>query len=72
MYGCEGSILQLLKLPDGTVKVLVEGIKRVKIVDFKDDEKFINNLDIEKWKIDSYNLLSLDIKWVKKSSIIII
>ena len=42
MYGCEGSILQLLKLPDGTVKVLVEGIKRVKLVDFKDDEKFIS------------------------------
>ena len=41
MYGCESNILQLLKLPDGTVKVLVEGNKRVKIVDFKDDEKFI-------------------------------
>ncbi len=41
MYGCEGSILQLLKLPDGTVKVLVEGIKRVKILDFQDNEKFI-------------------------------
>ena len=41
MYGCEGSILQLLKLPDGTVKVLVEGVRRVKIVDFKDNEKFI-------------------------------
>jgi ATP-dependent Lon protease len=41
MYGCESSILQLLKLPDGTVKVLAEGIKRVKIIDFKDDEKFI-------------------------------
>ena len=41
MYGCEGSILQLLKLPDGTVKVLVEGVKRVKILDFKDNEKFI-------------------------------
>ncbi len=40
-YGCESNILQLLKLPDGTVKVLVEGIKRVKIVDFKDDQKFI-------------------------------
>ena len=40
-YGCEGSILQLLKLPDGTVKVLVEGTKRVKILDFKDNEKFI-------------------------------
>ena len=41
MYGCESSILQLLKLPDGTVKVLAEGTKRVKIMDFKDDEKFI-------------------------------
>ncbi len=41
MYGCESSILQLLKLPDGTVKVLVEGLKRVKIIDFQDDEKFI-------------------------------
>ena len=42
MYGCEGNILQLLKLPDGTVKVLVEGHKRVKILDFKDDEKFLS------------------------------
>jgi len=40
-YGCEGNILQLLKLPDGTVKVLVEGSKRVKIIDFKDKEEFI-------------------------------
>ena len=40
-YGCEGNILQLLKLPDGTVKVLVEGTKRVKIINFKDNEKFI-------------------------------
>ncbi len=40
-YGCEGNILQLLKLPDGTVKVLVEGSKRVKILDYKDNEKFI-------------------------------
>ena len=40
-YGCEGNIMQLLKLPDGTVKVLVEGVKRVKILDFKDNDKFI-------------------------------
>ena len=40
-YGCESNILQLLKLPDGTVKVLVEGNKRVKIVNFKNDDKFI-------------------------------
>ena len=41
MYGCESNILQLLKLPDGTVKVLVEVNKRIKIIDFKDDSKFI-------------------------------
>ncbi len=41
MFGCEGNILQLLKLPDGTVKVLVEGIKRVKILNFIEGEKFI-------------------------------
>ena len=40
-YGCEGNILQLLKLPDGTVKVLIEGVKRVKILDFIENEKFI-------------------------------
>ena len=31
-YGCLSKVLQLLKLPDGTVKVLVEGEKRIKIV----------------------------------------
>jgi len=30
-FGCESKILQLLKLPDGTIKVLIEGIDRVKI-----------------------------------------
>ena len=37
LQGCEGNILQLLKLPDGTVKVLVEGIRRVKILEFNDN-----------------------------------
>ncbi len=41
LQGCEGNILQLLKLPDGTVKVLVEGIRRVKILEFNDNNKFI-------------------------------
>ncbi len=41
LYGCESNILQLLKLPDGTVKVLVEGIRRVKINEFKDETAFI-------------------------------
>ncbi len=30
------TILQLLKLPDGTIKVLVEGVKRAKIEEFVD------------------------------------
>ncbi len=41
MYGCESNILQLLKLPDGTVKILVEGLKRVKILNLKESEKFL-------------------------------
>ena len=41
-YGCESSILQLLKLPDGTVKVLVEGISRVKINEFQDKNDFLS------------------------------
>ena len=36
-YGCLSKVLQLLKLPDGTVKVLVEGEKRVKILKYKDN-----------------------------------
>ncbi|MEW5863475.1 MAG: endopeptidase La [Pseudomonadota bacterium] len=34
--GCVSSILQMLKLPDGTVKVLVEGVSRAKIVSVTD------------------------------------
>ena len=36
-YGCLSKVLQLLKLPDGTVKVLVEGEKRVKIIKHNED-----------------------------------
>ncbi len=43
-YGCLSKVLQLLKLPDGTVKVLVEGEKRVKILKHnKKDEKFLTS-----------------------------
>ena len=43
-YGCESKILQLLKLPDGTVKVLVEGIDRVKILECKNDKDYLTAL----------------------------
>lgn len=39
--GTLGTILQLLKLPDGTVKVLVEGIERVKIDKFLKNENYL-------------------------------
>jgi len=38
--GTISTILQLLKLPDGTVKVLVEGQRRAKIVDYSQTEEF--------------------------------
>ena len=39
--GTLGTILQLLKLPDGTVKVLIEGLERVKIEKFEDNNEFM-------------------------------
>jgi ATP-dependent Lon protease len=38
--GTIGTVLQLLKLPDGTVKVLVEGGQRARIVRFAENEQF--------------------------------
>ncbi len=38
--GTVGTVLQLLKLPDGTVKVLVEGGQRARIVRFAENEAF--------------------------------
>ena len=40
-YGCLSKVLQLLKLPDGTVKVLVEGEKRVKISKYNENSTFL-------------------------------
>ena len=47
-YGCLSKVLQLLKLPDGTVKVLVEGVKRVKINEIiKEDTSFLScNIEV--------------------------
>ena len=37
--GTIATVLQMLKLPDGTVKVLVEGVSRAKLVEFRDTEE---------------------------------
>ena len=53
-YGCLSKVLQLLKLPDGTVKVLVEGEKRVKIVKHNNEKE--NYLTCEVEVVDDENV----------------
>src|SRR5207247_7909522 len=38
--GTLGTVVQLLRLPDGTVKVLVEGRKRARVLRFIDEEEY--------------------------------
>jgi ATP-dependent Lon protease len=42
--GCIVNIVQSLKLPDGNIKVLVEGVERAKVVSVADDEGFFRAL----------------------------
>ncbi len=74
-YGCLSKILQLLKLPDGTVKVLVEGLSRAKINEITDEnkkflsckiEKIENEKETEENKLYALNLIK---KFEKLSSI---
>tara|TARA_B100000963_G_scaffold38369_1_gene28599 strand:+ start:1305 stop:3689 length:2385 start_codon:yes stop_codon:yes gene_type:complete len=46
-YGCMSKVLQLLKLPDGTVKVLVEGEKRVKVLNHNEKNTSYLTCEIE-------------------------
>jgi len=50
--GTMSTLLQLLKLPDGTVKVLIEGGYRARLVDYDDLGEF-NHADVEKMHEDS-------------------
>ena len=67
-FGCESKVLQLLKLPDGTVKVLVEGIDRSKILGCDNDKGYLaTTIEIVKDKSDpKEDLLSLSIAIVRK------
>ena len=46
-YGCLSKVLQLLKLPDGTVKVLVEGEKRIKILKHNENNNDFFTCEVE-------------------------
>ena len=67
-YGCLSKVLQLLKLPDGTVKVLVEGEKRVKILKHNYTEnKFLTcEVEIADDQNGSKDLESFALSLVKK------
>ncbi len=60
--GTIGTVLQLLKLPDGTVKVLVEGTRRARIDTFVEHESFFRaeavELDDERASADEMEALS--------------
>ena len=59
--GTLSTVLQLLKLPDGTVKVLVEGVQRAKISDFVNNPEFFeaNAVLIEEQSQDESELVAL-------------
>ena len=45
--GCQANILQMLKLPDGTVKVLVEGVERARVLRVEDQgELFVAEISV--------------------------
>jgi ATP-dependent Lon protease len=38
--GCVANVVQSLKLPDGNIKVLVEGVERARVIEWKEDKGF--------------------------------
>ena len=74
--GTLGNILQMLKLPDGTVKVLIEGVERIKVNSFFDDGNFISaqieplpeiSMDEREIEVLSRSVISLFEEYVKIS-----
>ena len=49
--GTLGTILQILRLPDNTVKVLIEGRKRARMLKFTDGDRMIGRCDAQRQQI---------------------
>jgi ATP-dependent Lon protease len=64
LTGTLSTVLQLLKLPDGTVKVLIEGVRRAKISRFLPNETYFL-ADVE--LVDDINIKSRDIEILVRS-----
>src|SRR6056297_1297045 len=75
-YGTLATILQMLRLPDGTTKVLVEGVERVRVTGLNEDEGYLAGSwkavpaaddDTEALDVTARSLLSLFEQYVKLS-----
>ena len=76
-FGTLATILQMLRLPDGTTKVLVEGVERVQVRDLNEDEGYlagswetvpaVEDDDTEALDVTARSLLSLFEQYVKLS-----
>ena len=59
--GTMATILQLLKLPDGTLKVLVEGAKRVELVALSDEKEYYSAETIPLEHEDTYDARKVEV-----------
>ena len=76
-FGTLATILQMLRLPDGTTKVLVEGVERVEVTTLDDDSGYLagkwravpaaEDQDEEALEVTARSLLSLFEQYVKLS-----
>jgi ATP-dependent Lon protease len=59
-FGTVATILQLVKLPDGTVKVLVEGVERARIHELSGGEYYSATVSVEE-DIEQYDEKEMDV-----------
>src|SRR5690625_1671537 len=62
--GCAASILQMLKLPDGTVKVLVEGVERARIQEVGETDDHFRGFAVE---VDSTDVSAAEAEALRRA-----
>jgi ATP-dependent Lon protease len=66
--GCVATILQMLKLPDGTVKVLVEGQQRAKVLDIREvDTHFVAGVAPVDPALERADMLSTELEALRRA-----
>ncbi|WP_291012554.1 endopeptidase La [Hydrogenophaga sp.] len=66
--GCVATILQMLKLPDGTVKVLVEGVQRAKVLSITEGEShFVASVNPVDPAVERTEMLSTELEALRRA-----